>query len=116
MILILIVLILIILILTVILIEFTNIQISNNGKLLSHNSLSFFGEKFTPYFFKIRQSSNPHPLCKGGGDPAMINQNQLSLFSFGKKWDTGGEGITIGDNPAEHCFLLRYLIPMNSFK
>ena len=29
----------------------------------------------------------------------MINQNQLSLLSFGKRWDTGGEGIIIGDNP-----------------
>ena len=29
----------------------------------------------------------------------MINQNQLSLLSFGKRWDRGGEGIIIGDNP-----------------
>ena len=34
----------------------------------------------------------------------MINQNQLSLLSFGKRWDTGGEGIIIGDNPAGQCF------------
>ena len=53
---------------------------------------------------------------KSGGDPAMINQNQLSLLSFGKRWDTGGEGITIRDNPAGDCFLLRYLIQMNFFK
>ena len=46
----------------------------------------------------------------------MINQNQLSLLPFGKRWDTGGEGIIIGDNPAEHYFLLRYVIPMNFFK
>ena len=46
----------------------------------------------------------------------MINQNQLSLLSFGKGWDTGAEGIIIGDNPARNCFFLRYLIPMNFFK
>ena len=46
----------------------------------------------------------------------MINQNQLSLLSFGKRWDTGGEGIIIGDNPAGHCFLLKDLIPINFFK
>ena len=35
----------------------------------------------------------------------MINQNHLSLLSFGKRWwDTGGEGIIIGDNPAGHVF------------
>ena len=34
----------------------------------------------------------------------MINQNQLSLLSFGRRWVTGGEGIIIGDNPAGHCF------------
>ena len=27
----------------------------------------------------------------------MINQNQLSLLSFRKRSDTGGEGIIIGD-------------------
>ena len=31
----------------------------------------------------------------------MINQNQLSLFSFRKRWDTGKEGVIIGDNPVE---------------
>ena len=46
----------------------------------------------------------------------MINQNQLSLLSFGKRCDTGGEGIIIGHNPARHCFLLRYLIPTIFFK
>ena len=94
---------------------FTNTKISNNHKLLSHNNLSFLGEKFSPYFFKIRQNSNHHPLCKMG-DPAMINQNQLSLLSFCKRWNTGREGIIIGDNSTGHCFLLRYLIPMNFFK
>ena len=34
----------------------------------------------------------------------MINHDQLSLLSFGKRWDTGGEGIIIGDNPAGQCF------------
>ena len=34
----------------------------------------------------------------------MINQNLLSLLSFGKRCDTGREGIIIRDNPAEHCF------------
>ena len=43
----------------------------------------------------------------------MINQNRLSLLSFGKRWDTRGEGIIIGDNSAGHCFLLRDLIPAN---
>ena len=41
----------------------------------------------------------------------MINQNHLSLLCFDRRWDTRGEGIIIGDNPAGHCFLLRYLIP-----
>ena len=36
----------------------------------------------------------------------MINQNQLSFLSFGKRWDTAGEGKIIGDNPAGHCFFL----------
>ena len=46
----------------------------------------------------------------------MVNQNQLSLLSFGKRWHAGGEGIIIGDNPAVHCFHLRYLIQINFFK
>ena len=46
----------------------------------------------------------------------MINQNQLSLLSFGKKWHTGREGIIIGDNPAGYRFFLRYLIQINFFK
>ena len=29
----------------------------------------------------------------------MINQNQLNLLYFGKRWDKGGECIIIGDNP-----------------
>ena len=37
-------------------------------------------------------------------------------MSFGKRWDAGGEVITIGDNPAGQCFLLRYLIQINFFK
>ena len=43
----------------------------------------------------------------------MINQNHLISLSFGKSGDTEGKGIILGDNPAEHCFLLRDLIPMN---
>ena len=46
----------------------------------------------------------------------MINQNQLSLLSFCNRWDTGREGIITVDNPAGHCFPLKYLIPMNFFK
>ena len=46
----------------------------------------------------------------------MINQNQLSLLSFSKKWHTGGQCIIIGDNPAGHWLLLRYLIQINFFK
>ena len=45
----------------------------------------------------------------------MINQKQLSLLSFGKRLDTGGEGIITGNNPVGHYFILKYLIPMNSF-
>ena len=45
----------------------------------------------------------------------MINQNHLGLLSFGKKWDTGGEGIAIGDNSAGRWFPLRDLILMNFF-
>ena len=46
----------------------------------------------------------------------MINQNQLRLLSFGKRSETVGKGMIIGDNPAKQCFLSRYLIPMNFFK
>ena len=50
----------------------------------------------------------------------MINQNHLILLPFGKRgntaWGTGGEGIILGENPAEHCFALRNSIPMNFFK
>ena len=46
----------------------------------------------------------------------MINQNQLSLLSFGTRCDTGIEDIIIGDNPAGHCFLLRDLMPINFFQ
>ena len=34
----------------------------------------------------------------------MIHQNQLILLSFGKRWDTGREGIIIGNNPAGYFF------------
>ena len=46
----------------------------------------------------------------------MINQNQLSLQSFSKRWDTGREGIITENNPAGYFFLLGDLIPMNFFK
>ena len=46
----------------------------------------------------------------------MIIQNHLSLLSFGERWDTGGEGIIIRDNPAGYYFLLKDLIPMKFFK
>ena len=35
----------------------------------------------------------------------MINENQLSLPSFGTRWNRGEESITLGDNPVGHCFL-----------
>ena len=31
-------------------------------------------------------------------------------------WDTEGEGIILGDNPAGHCFVLRDLITTTFFK
>ena len=46
----------------------------------------------------------------------MINQNHLSLLSFGKRWDTEGEGMIIVDDSAGHCFQLRDLIPKKFFK
>ena len=46
----------------------------------------------------------------------MINQDHLILLSFGKRGDTGGECIILGDNPVGQCFLLRDLIPRNLFK
>ena len=46
----------------------------------------------------------------------MISSNHLILLSFGKRGDTRGEDIILGDNPDGHCFLLRHLIPMNFFK
>ena len=45
----------------------------------------------------------------------MINQNHLILLSLVRE-ETEGEGIILDENPAEHCFLLRNLIPINSFK
>ena len=47
-----------------------------------------------------------------GGDPAMINQNNLISLSFGKMGDTGEEGVILRYNLARHCFVLRDLIPM----
>ena len=37
---------------------------------------------------------------------------------FRKKEDAGGggEGIILGNDPAEHCFVLKDLIPMKFFK
>ena len=82
---------------------FKNTKISNNCTLLSHNNLFFGVVRNYTLFFLIRLNSNPRPLCKVGGDPAMINQNHLILLSFGKREDTGWEGIILGDNPAGHC-------------
>ena len=48
--------------------------------------------------------------------PTMNNQNHLILLFFGKRGDTGAEGIILGDNSPGHCFLLRDLIPKNFFK
>ena len=45
------------------------------------------------------------------GNPT--HQNYLSVITFGKRLDTGREGIIIEDNPDEHCLLLRDLIPAN---
>ena len=75
----------------------------------------YFREKFTPLFFLRIEPQPPSPL-KSEGDPAMINRNRLILLSFGKREDTGGEGIILGENPAGHCFVLRDLIPINFFK
>ena len=62
------------------LLGFTNTNISNNRKSLSHNSLSLF--------LKSRQNSNnSHFLCKVEENPGMINQNHLILLSFGKRMD-----------------------------
>ena len=46
----------------------------------------------------------------------MINQNHLILLSFGKRGDTEGEDIILGDSPVGHWFLLLDLISMNFFK
>ena len=91
---------------------FKNTKISNNCTLLSHNNLFFGVVRNYTLFFLIRLNSNPRPLCKVGGDPAMINQNHLILLSFGKREDTGWEGIILGDNLAEHCtnFLKQVMI------
>ena len=67
-------------------------------------------------FLKNRENSNLHPLCKKGGDRAMINQNQLILLPFGKSRDTWGEDIILGNNTAESCFALKDLNSMNFFK
>ena len=46
----------------------------------------------------------------------MINETNLISLSFGKKEDTGGEGVILGDNPAGHSLLFRNLILINFFK
>ena len=50
----------------------------------------------------------------------MVNQNLIVLlfllkgrYSLG---NTGGEGITLGDNNTGHCFELRDLFPINFIK
>ena len=53
---------------------------------------------------------------KSGGDPAKIIRNHLILLSFGKREDTEGEGIILGENHAGHCFVLSDIIPVNFFK
>ena len=37
-------------------------------------------------------------------------------MSFGKREDTGGEGIILRENPAGHCFESRDLILVDFFK
>ena len=70
--------------------------------LFSHNNISL-------------EPQPPSPL-KSEEDPAMINWNRLILLSFGKREDTGGEGMILGENSAGHCFVSRDLIPINFFK
>ena len=53
---------------------------------------------------------------KSRGDPALINQNHLILLSFGKREDTRGEGLILGESLARHCFVLRDLISINFLK
>ena len=66
---------------------FTSTRISNNHKLLFLSNLPLpfyqpllFWGKIYLRFLENKQNSTPHLLCKVGGDPATINQNQLYYF------------------------------------
>ena len=72
----------------------SSLHLSNNPKLLSHNKLSSFDGKFTLYFFE-KWNPNSHPVYKVGEDPAMINQNDLILLSFGGDTPLGIHGERI---------------------
>ena len=67
---------------------------------LSHNNLSFFQGKFTPLFFGKIEPQFPSSL-KSEGDLAMINRNRLILLPFGKRENTVGDGIILGENPMD---------------
>ena len=47
-----------------------------SNKFVSHNSLSFFGQKFTAYFFKLELQSSS-PLLSGRNPAMVLNSNKL---------------------------------------
>ena len=68
------------------LLGFTNTKISNNHKLLSHNNLFFLEGKLALLVFWNIEPQPQSPLTSEG-DPAMVNQNQFLLLSFGEGGD-----------------------------
>ena len=95
---------------------YTNTKINNNLKLLSHNNLSIFGGKITPYFFKIRQNSNPHPLCKVGAiQQWLIETTWFCCLLERGGYRRRGNNSTISDkNYGKNCFLDNFLFVTSS--
>ena len=98
---------------------FTNTKINNNHKLLSLNHLSFLEWKHTPLFF-WNKNPNSHPHCKVGEIQLWLIKTSsfccLLVRDGYTLGDVEGEGIILGENPAEHCFVLRDLVPINFLK
>ena len=86
---------------------FTNVKITNNCKLLSHNLSFLWGKIYLLFFLKLNRTPTVIPFVKWG---------RSSYDGIQERWDTGGEGIIIRDNPAGYYFLLKDLIPMKFFK
>ena len=96
-----------------------NTKISNNHKLLSHNNLSFFRGNISPSIFFFFFLENRTPILILFVKQARSSYDQSKPLNFPTFWskgkysqaDTKREGIILGENPPEHCFVLKGLIP-----